>query len=92
MNTIDVLELRIKQLITILPSDSGFHSGVATAREVKALTEAIQSLKCDKLARVREYVDGQFIQSSAHYDREGANYCSAIENVKDFIDQLDKEQ
>lgn len=60
-------------------------------KKIKALTEAIEALKCDKVARIREYVQEE---SCCGVMRSMNNTIrsNAMKDVANFIDELEDEQ
>lgn len=101
MNTIEILEALLQSHLRdtkIIIDESG-----AIQAKTEALTEAIDSLKCDKVARIREYAETRVKQLKSDQQRMSlkglvslqiryANQSSEIEQVIGLIDQLDKEQ
>ncbi len=100
MNTIDELNemsLKIREKRDGR-KDGRFSFYLDCTVQIQALTEAIDSLKCDKLARVREYLEGlktaylakERIDASDKRCYDLASDC--FDAVLEFSYQLDKEQ
>lgn len=97
MNTIGTLERALQITRDKIDDHSRYGSPLVLATfkdQEKALTEAIESLKCDKLSRVRERVMELAISPRVIDDPDpcAVAFNEALYQVSQYIDQLDKEQ